>query len=192
MCHIVTPLLSEPRVVPTALSYRVTLRVPDQRRDRFTSVFYQSRKGEAVNDGPETSGSKGLDALQAERLGRSYLFIACSALSLARSAQAERDNESCFIVRAAGVHRFISRHHVKTINIKHTIFSNMLCGGRLTYYSFTFYTWKQQGCSLFFPNLRRQDRPRGKGRRKSGTKEGRFECGEAARGRLYLGNEAVE
>ncbi|GBP52330.1 hypothetical protein EVAR_38476_1 [Eumeta japonica] len=33
--------------------------------------------------------------------------IACSALSLARSAQAERDNESCFFMRAAGVHRFI-------------------------------------------------------------------------------------
>ncbi|GBP57441.1 hypothetical protein EVAR_41335_1 [Eumeta japonica] len=30
----------------------------------------------------------------------------CSALSLARTAQAERDNESCFFVRAVGVHRF--------------------------------------------------------------------------------------
>ncbi|GBP66731.1 hypothetical protein EVAR_50110_1 [Eumeta japonica] len=30
-----------------------------------------------------------------------------SALSLARSAQAERDNESCFFVRTAGIHRFI-------------------------------------------------------------------------------------
>ncbi|GBP75381.1 hypothetical protein EVAR_34748_1 [Eumeta japonica] len=40
--------------------------------------------------------------------------IACSALSLARSAQAERDNESCFFVRAAGVHRFIRRYHVKS------------------------------------------------------------------------------
>ncbi|GBP19199.1 hypothetical protein EVAR_11521_1 [Eumeta japonica] len=37
--------------------------------------------------------------------GRSF-----RALSLARSAQAERDNESCFFVRAAGVHRFISRY----------------------------------------------------------------------------------
>ncbi|GBP45184.1 hypothetical protein EVAR_25889_1 [Eumeta japonica] len=35
--------------------------------------------------------------------------IARSVLSLARSAQAERDNESCFFVRAAGVHRFIRR-----------------------------------------------------------------------------------
>ncbi|GBP62154.1 hypothetical protein EVAR_40604_1 [Eumeta japonica] len=35
------------------------------------------------------------------------------ALSLARSAQAERDNESSFFVRAAGVHRFIRRYHVK-------------------------------------------------------------------------------
>ncbi|GBP59128.1 hypothetical protein EVAR_44368_1 [Eumeta japonica] len=38
--------------------------------------------------------------------------IARSALSLARSAQAERDNESCFFVRAAGVHPFIRRYHV--------------------------------------------------------------------------------
>ncbi|GBP12161.1 EGF-containing fibulin-like extracellular matrix protein 1 [Eumeta japonica] len=53
------------------------------------------------------------DASQAERLGRSYLSIACSTLSLARSAQTERDNESCFFVRAAGVHRFIRRYHVK-------------------------------------------------------------------------------
>ncbi|GBP39760.1 hypothetical protein EVAR_23086_1 [Eumeta japonica] len=48
-----------------------------------------------------------IDASQAERLGR--LSIACSALSLARSAQAERDNESCFFVHAADVHRFIRR-----------------------------------------------------------------------------------
>ncbi|GBP24240.1 hypothetical protein EVAR_80093_1 [Eumeta japonica] len=37
-----------------------------------------------------------IDASQAERLGRSCLSVACSALSLARSAQAERDNELCF------------------------------------------------------------------------------------------------
>ncbi|GBP75364.1 hypothetical protein EVAR_61589_1 [Eumeta japonica] len=37
----------------------------------------------------------------------------CSALSIARSAQAERDNESCFFVHAVGVHRFIRRYHVK-------------------------------------------------------------------------------
>ncbi|GBP44790.1 hypothetical protein EVAR_86605_1 [Eumeta japonica] len=44
------------------------------------------------------------------RIGRwSGREIACSALSLARSAQAERDNESCFFVRAASVHRFIRR-----------------------------------------------------------------------------------
>ncbi|GBP23718.1 hypothetical protein EVAR_13673_1 [Eumeta japonica] len=48
-----------------------------------------------------------IDASQAELLGRSYLSIACSALSLARLAPAERDNESCFFVRAAGVHPFI-------------------------------------------------------------------------------------
>ncbi|GBP03739.1 hypothetical protein EVAR_69338_1 [Eumeta japonica] len=45
------------------------------------------------------------------RIGRwSGREIARSALSLARSAQAERDNESCFFVRAAGVHRFIRRY----------------------------------------------------------------------------------
>ncbi|GBP82143.1 hypothetical protein EVAR_62196_1 [Eumeta japonica] len=37
-----------------------------------------------------------IDASQAERLDRSCLSIACSALSLARLAQPERDNESCF------------------------------------------------------------------------------------------------
>ncbi|GBP23705.1 hypothetical protein EVAR_80322_1 [Eumeta japonica] len=37
-----------------------------------------------------------IDASQAERLGR--LSIACSAFSLALSAQAERDNELCFFV----------------------------------------------------------------------------------------------
>ncbi|GBP59956.1 hypothetical protein EVAR_89027_1 [Eumeta japonica] len=40
--------------------------------------------------------SKEIDASQAERLGGSCLSVACYALSLARSAQAERDNESCF------------------------------------------------------------------------------------------------
>ncbi|GBP25883.1 hypothetical protein EVAR_81765_1 [Eumeta japonica] len=39
--------------------------------------------------------------------------IARSTLSLARSAQAERDNESCFFVRAASVHRFIRCYQVK-------------------------------------------------------------------------------
>ncbi|GBP53369.1 hypothetical protein EVAR_41206_1 [Eumeta japonica] len=39
--------------------------------------------------------------------------IGRSALSLACSAQAERDNESCFFVRAAGVHRFRKRYHLK-------------------------------------------------------------------------------
>ncbi|GBP37741.1 hypothetical protein EVAR_29942_1 [Eumeta japonica] len=48
------------------------------------------------------------------RIGRcSGREIARFALSLARSAQAERDNESCFFMRAAGVHRFIRRYHVK-------------------------------------------------------------------------------
>ncbi|GBP47605.1 hypothetical protein EVAR_30319_1 [Eumeta japonica] len=40
--------------------------------------------------------NKEINASQTEGLGRSCLSIACSALSLARSAQAERDNESCF------------------------------------------------------------------------------------------------
>ncbi|GBP82684.1 hypothetical protein EVAR_27009_1 [Eumeta japonica] len=39
---------------------------------------------------------KEIDASQAARLGRSCLSIARSALSLAHSAQAERDNELCF------------------------------------------------------------------------------------------------
>ncbi|GBP53358.1 hypothetical protein EVAR_41195_1 [Eumeta japonica] len=41
-----------------------------------------------------------------------------SALSLARSAQAERDNESCFFMRAAGVHRFTRRYHIKKALVK--------------------------------------------------------------------------
>ncbi|GBP15489.1 hypothetical protein EVAR_70441_1 [Eumeta japonica] len=53
-----------------------------------------------------------IDPSQAECLGRSYISIACSALSLAHSPQAERDNESRFFVRAAGLHRFIRRYHV--------------------------------------------------------------------------------
>ncbi|GBP83237.1 hypothetical protein EVAR_52036_1 [Eumeta japonica] len=44
---------------------------------------------------------------QAGHLGRSCLSIACSALSLARSTETERDNESCFVVRAVGIRRFI-------------------------------------------------------------------------------------
>ncbi|GBP71629.1 hypothetical protein EVAR_53112_1 [Eumeta japonica] len=48
------------------------------------------------------------------RIGRwSGREIARSTLSLARSAQAERKNESCFFVRAASVYRFIRRYHVK-------------------------------------------------------------------------------
>lgn len=54
---------------------------------------------------------------QAERLGRSCLSMACSALSLARSAQAQRDHESCFFVSADGVHRFIdSVDYITLIN----------------------------------------------------------------------------
>ncbi|GBP22794.1 hypothetical protein EVAR_13585_1 [Eumeta japonica] len=44
-------------------------------------------------------------SLLLRRIGRwSGREIARSALSFARSGQAERDNESCFFVRAAGVH----------------------------------------------------------------------------------------
>ncbi|GBP45783.1 hypothetical protein EVAR_76088_1 [Eumeta japonica] len=51
------------------------------------------------------------------RIGRwSERETARSALSLARSAQAERDNKSCFFVHAAGVHRFIRRYHFKKVN----------------------------------------------------------------------------
>ncbi|GBP79191.1 hypothetical protein EVAR_53057_1 [Eumeta japonica] len=50
----------------------------------------------------------------------------CSALSLARSAQAERDNELCFFVRAAGVHRFIRRYHVNKISCKYNRRSKVL------------------------------------------------------------------
>ncbi|GBP51963.1 hypothetical protein EVAR_80058_1 [Eumeta japonica] len=60
-----------------------------------------------------------IDASQAERLER--LSIACFALSLARSAQAERDNESCFFVHVAGVHRFrktISRQKCLAIRLR--------------------------------------------------------------------------
>ncbi|GBP41944.1 hypothetical protein EVAR_31707_1 [Eumeta japonica] len=46
-----------------------------------------------------------IDASQTERLGR--LSITRFGLSLARSAQAEHDNASCFFARAAGFHRFI-------------------------------------------------------------------------------------
>ncbi|GBP05624.1 hypothetical protein EVAR_3087_1 [Eumeta japonica] len=53
------------------------------------------------------------------RIGRwSGREIARSAFSLARSAQAERDNESCFYVHAAGFQRFIKRHHVKKFMTK--------------------------------------------------------------------------
>ncbi|GBP35173.1 hypothetical protein EVAR_18298_1 [Eumeta japonica] len=48
------------------------------------------------------------------RIGRwSGREIPCSALSLVGSVQVERDNESCFFVRVAGVHRFIRRYHIK-------------------------------------------------------------------------------
>ncbi|GBP70703.1 hypothetical protein EVAR_56205_1 [Eumeta japonica] len=74
---------------------------------------YHEKNFHMTSPSQRSSGIRHFDASQAERLGRSCLSIARSALSLARSAQAERDNESCFFVRAAGVHRFIRRYHVK-------------------------------------------------------------------------------
>ncbi|GBP75246.1 hypothetical protein EVAR_45445_1 [Eumeta japonica] len=56
------------------------------------------------------------------RLGRwSGREIARSAFSLARSAQAERDNDSCFFVRAAGVHRFRANAGSSRFNIFYSI-----------------------------------------------------------------------
>ena len=55
------------------------------------------------------SNNEWTDASQDERLGRSCLSIACSALSLPHSAHTERDTESRYFVLVAGVHRFISR-----------------------------------------------------------------------------------
>ncbi|GBP52339.1 Cuticle protein LPCP-23 [Eumeta japonica] len=66
---------------------------------------------------------RGTDASQTERLGRSCLYIASFALSLARSAQAERDNESRFFVRTPGVHQFKRRYHVNKENLEQNISS---------------------------------------------------------------------
>ncbi|GBP10104.1 hypothetical protein EVAR_77527_1 [Eumeta japonica] len=85
-----------------------------------TSVFGErdvghkrlNQRGEKM-DSPRTSGNASVElcavavSLLLGRIGRrSGREIARSALSLARSAQAERDNESCFVVLAAGVHRY--------------------------------------------------------------------------------------
>ncbi|GBP81981.1 hypothetical protein EVAR_65587_1 [Eumeta japonica] len=63
----------------------------------------ESSRGDSVR--PLSLFNSGASADEVEEIAR-------SALSLARSAQAERDNESCFFVRAAGVHRFIRRTRV--------------------------------------------------------------------------------
>ncbi|GBP77340.1 hypothetical protein EVAR_54712_1 [Eumeta japonica] len=73
---------------------------------RFVFALTHSKAEATLKPGKE------IDASQTERLGRSCLSVSCSALSLARSAQAERDNESCFFVRASGVHRFIRRQKI--------------------------------------------------------------------------------
>ncbi|GBP15178.1 hypothetical protein EVAR_11472_1 [Eumeta japonica] len=68
------------------------------------SVSATSLTNTPVGKRDEEGSGREIDASQAERLGRSCLSIACSALLLARSAQAERDNESCFFLHAAGIH----------------------------------------------------------------------------------------
>ncbi|GBP69277.1 hypothetical protein EVAR_56821_1 [Eumeta japonica] len=58
------------------------------------------------------------------RIGRcSGKEIARFALSLSRSAQAERDNESYFFVRAASVHRFIRRSYYLSVKLMESYIS---------------------------------------------------------------------
>ncbi|GBP49638.1 hypothetical protein EVAR_37420_1 [Eumeta japonica] len=77
---------------------------PTHKYENFSSDHQSKDTDKYSLDSQDTASVSGrkIDASQAERLER--LSIACSALSLARSAQAERDNESCFFVRAAGFH----------------------------------------------------------------------------------------
>ena len=51
----------------------------------------------------------------------SVLSITCSALSLARQARTERDNESCLFVRAAGIDRFTYKTLSRQNLIRHYI-----------------------------------------------------------------------
>ena len=79
----------------------------------FPVVLYNCINGLVLRSGSIEYGFSGyafLIRIYFIDLGRSCLSI---ALSLARSDQAERDNESCFFVRAASVHRFVRRYHVK-------------------------------------------------------------------------------
>ncbi|GBO99839.1 hypothetical protein EVAR_74236_1 [Eumeta japonica] len=103
----------------TYRGYSPAVRVVELRRDRTDygqtgcvrplSLFSSDASANEVRE-------REIDASQAERLGRSCFSIARSALSLVHSAQAERDNESCFFMRAANVHRFIRRYHVIKIS----------------------------------------------------------------------------
>ncbi|GBP41124.1 hypothetical protein EVAR_32577_1 [Eumeta japonica] len=82
------------------------------------------RKGHSVPAGGAGDGSARARPLCAAavslllgRIGRwSGREIACQTLLLACSVQAERDNESCFFVLAAGVHRFIKRRLTERVN----------------------------------------------------------------------------
>ncbi|GBP62568.1 hypothetical protein EVAR_21940_1 [Eumeta japonica] len=63
-----------------------------------------------------------MDAAQVERLGRSYFSITCSALSLARSAHVERDNDSCFFTRRSPN----LGYEISKENITHSIIDKFL------------------------------------------------------------------
>ncbi|GBP62977.1 Zinc transporter 2 [Eumeta japonica] len=74
---------------PFTVSVAVRARVPPRRERAYKSGPYKHT------------------ARLVRHLKKPIVPLYCSALSLARSAPAERDNESCFFVRAAGVHRFM-------------------------------------------------------------------------------------
>ncbi|GBP81841.1 hypothetical protein EVAR_59736_1 [Eumeta japonica] len=83
---------------------------PQPRQTAIERLTEYRLKSKAVN------GCAAAVSLRLGRIGRwSGREIARSTLSLARSAQAQRDNESYFFVRAAGVHRFIRRYHIKIL-----------------------------------------------------------------------------
>ncbi|GBP76031.1 hypothetical protein EVAR_33339_1 [Eumeta japonica] len=71
-----------------------------QRLKKYAECVFGTKSSFTTTTRPHYPMSKEIDAAQAERLGRSCLY--CSALSPARSAQAERDNESCFFKAGQG------------------------------------------------------------------------------------------
>ncbi|GBP25752.1 hypothetical protein EVAR_12232_1 [Eumeta japonica] len=87
--------------------------------DRLDCALSEAKSGLICLEGNKPFGRFVRDASQAERSGQSCLSIARSALSLARSTQAERDNEPWFFMHAVGVHRFIRRYHVIQMPISH-------------------------------------------------------------------------